>query len=321
MSPRHASVAPLFLGLDGGGSGLRAVLADADLTLYGQAEGPAANPSTVGRERAAALIQEALRAALGDHPPQAVAAVGIGVAGAAASHSADWLIQVVRTVLPQAQVAPSADYEIALVGALGQRLGLLVLAGTGALAYGVNAAGESALVGGWGYLLGDEGSGYWLGLEGLRAVLRAADGRGPETALAASLLPALGLDGARDLVPWLYRRAMPRAAQVASLAPLVLAAARLGDPCATEIVARGAQELALAAHAVMRRLSLVAPRIAFAGGLLSAPNPLSESLCRLLALDELPQPLHPPVMGAVLLARDAASRSGATNHERPGEAP
>jgi len=296
-------------------------LAAADLTLYGQVEGPAVNPSAVGHERAAALIQEAMRAALGDLSPQAVAAVGIGVAGAAASHSAQWLIEVVHAVLPHAQVAPSADYEIALVGALGQRLGLLVLAGTGALAYGVNAAGEGALAGGWGYLLGDEGSGYWLGLEGLRAVLRAADGRGPETALTTSLLPALGLEGARALIPWLYRSAMLRTPQVASLAPLVLAAARLGDLCAAEIVARGAQELALAAHAVMRRLALSAPRIAFAGGLLSTPNPLSESLCRLLALDELPQPLHPPVLGAVLLARDAASTGGALSHERSGEAP
>jgi N-acetylglucosamine kinase-like BadF-type ATPase len=301
------SIPPLYLGIDGGGSGLRVALADGDLNLYGQASGPAANPSAVGRGRAAAIIQAGIRAALGDLSPESVAAVGIGVAGAAASHSADWLLEVVRAVLPQTRVAPSADYEIALVGALGQRLGLLVLAGTGALAYGVNSAGESVLVGGWGYALGDEGSGYWLGLEGLRAVLRADDGRGPETALTATLLSALGLGAARELIPWLYRGAASRPAQLAGLAPLVLAAARLGDPCAVEIVSRGADELALAAHAVLRRLALSAPRIAFAGGLLSAPNLLSESLCHLLGLGDLPQPLHPPVMGAVLLAREAAA--------------
>jgi N-acetylglucosamine kinase-like BadF-type ATPase len=301
-----AAMPSLYMGIDGGGSGLRVAIADAELTLYGQAEGPPANPSAVGRERAAAIVQAAMRAALGDLPPRAVAAVGIGLAGAAASHSGDWLREVVGVVLPEARVAPSADYEIALVGALGRQRGLLVLAGTGALAYGVNDLGESALAGGWGYLLGDEGSGYWLGLEGLRAVLRAEDGRGPETMLSAGLLPALGLDAARDLIPWLYRATASRTAQVASLAPRVLDAARQGDACAAAIISAGAGELAQAAQAVMRRLAMSAPQIAFAGGLLRAPNPLSDALCQLLALDRTPQPLYPPVIGAVLLARESS---------------
>ncbi len=309
----------LYMGIDGGGSGLRVALADAALALRGQAEGPPANPSAVGRPRAAAIVQEAMRAALGEIPPQNVAAVAIGLAGAAASHSAQWLQDVASAVLPQARIVPSADYEIALVGALGRRRGLLVLAGTGALAYGVNAAGESALAGGCGYLLGDEGSGYWLGQEGLRAVLRADDGRGPATALRALLLPALGLQGPRDLIPWLYHASPPRAAEVAALAPHVLEAARQGDPCAADIVSRGAQELALAAHAVTRRLGMWAPPVALAGGLLRQPNPLSEALCRLLDLGHLPQPLYSPVMGAVLLAREAFQADGSVTPAPQGD--
>ena len=309
-------IPPLYLGIDGGGTGLRVILADADLGIYSQAVATTANPSLVGRPRAAAIVQETIRAAFGDLSPQVVAAVGIGVAGAAASHSADWLIEIVHEVLPQAQVVPSADYEIALVGALGHRFGLLVLSGTGALAYGVNAAGKSALVGGWGYLLGDEGSGYWLGLEGLRAVVRAHDGRGPETTLNETLLLALRLQTVEALIPWLYLGSESRTPEVAALAPLVLEAARRNDPCAVEIVSRGARELALAAQTVMRRLSLSAPSIAFAAGLLSSSNPLSDALCRLLDLERLPQPLYSPAMGAVLLARDAVRPNSAQDSAR-----
>ncbi|MFO7697796.1 MAG: BadF/BadG/BcrA/BcrD ATPase family protein [Anaerolineae bacterium] len=317
----RATLPPLYLGIDGGGSGLRLVLADADLSIYGRAEGPGANPSLVGRPRATAILQDAMRSALGDVPQGAVAAVGIGVAGAAASHSRAWLLEVVHAVLPDARVVPSADYEIALVGVHGRRLGVIVLAGTGALAYGVNAAGETALAGGWGYLLGDEGGGYWMGREGLQAVLRADDTRGPKTSLSATLLPALGLPTARDTIPWLYHVGTPRTAEIAALAPLVLEAAAGGDECALDIVARGAQELALAAGAVKGRLGYIDAPIAFAGGLLTQPNPLSTALCARLGLDALPRALYPPVMGAVLLARDACRDGTHTSQATTGDRP
>lgn len=297
----------VLVGIDGGGSTVRVVVTTADLTLLGQAEGGAANPGTVGRDTATVTIQNAMRAALhaAGVPRERVAVVGIGVAGAAASHSAGWLREVVNGVTPGARVIPSADYEIALVGALGRRRGVLVLAGTGSLAYGVNARGRSALAGGWGYLLGDEGSGYWLGLEGLRAVVRAADGRGPQTALSAALLEAVGLPSARDLIAWLYRADVPRTPEIARLAEPVLAAATNGDPAAQALVARGARELDRAARAVMRALSMRRPAIAFAGGLLSAPNPLSDALCARLGLPALPVARSSPAIGAALLARDA----------------
>ncbi|MBC7255103.1 MAG: hypothetical protein H5T66_03235, partial [Chloroflexi bacterium] len=291
--------------VDGGGSGLRVTLADAALTIRGEAHGPAANPSAVGRERAAALIQEAMQKALGDVPPEQVAAVGIGIAGAAASHSAAWLVEVVRGVLPQALVVPSADYEIALVGALGQREGVLILAGTGSLVYAVHAEGRSILVGGWGYLLGDEGSGYWLGMEGLRTILDAEDGLRPPTILRDRLLPALGAKTPRDLIPCLYGEATPPIRRIAGLAPIVLSAAAEGDAVACAIVERGAQKLAEMAHAAMRRLGMASPPIAFSGGVLGERNPLSEALQRHLGLSEFPRPLHPPVIGAILLAREA----------------
>lgn len=300
-----------LVGIDGGGSTVRVVVATLALDVIGQSEGGAANPSAIGREAAAATIQATLRAALDAAGvlPDRVASVGIGVAGAAASHSAAWLREVVSAVTSGALIVPSADYEIALVGALGRRRGVLVLAGTGSLAYGVNARGRSALAGGWGYLLGDEGSGYWLGLEGLRAVVRASDGRGPVTALTSLLLRELELPDARDLIPWLYRAETPRTSVIAQVAEHVLSAAEQSDTVARQLVDRAADELEQTARTVMRALNMRRPAIAFAGGLLSADNPLSAALVARLGLPARPVPRYSPVIGAVLLARERLAPS------------
>ncbi len=305
--------ATYVMGIDGGGSRLRVALLTPDLDPVAESGAETVSPAIVGPERARAMIQAAMREALAcaGLQPRQVAAVGIGIAGAAPCHSASaipWLRDVVSAVLPDALIVPSADYEIALVGALGERRGVLVLAGTGSLAYGVNEAGESALAGAWGYLLDDAGSGYWLGRQALEAVARAADGRGPLTTLSDAMLSTLGLPDAYALVPWLYDRDGPRIREVAALAPLVLTHAEMGDPVAADIVARACDELTLAAQTVIRRLRMENPPIAFAGGLLTAPSLLSLTLCRALGLSALPQPRYPPVIGAALLALSALPR-------------
>ncbi len=295
-------------GIDGGGSSVRVALLDDRRNLLAESRGETVNPSVVGLEIAASRIHAALFAALeaAGLQPNEVIAAGIGVAGASASHSAGWLRDVVHTVLPQARVIPASDYEIALVGAHGERRGVLVLAGTGSLAYGINDTGDSALVGGWGYLLGDEGGGYWIGLEGLRAAIAAVEGRDSHTVLVESLLDALKLEIPRALIPWLYRAEQPRTRDIAALAPVVFAAASGGDSVAQAIVERGADALAACAQAVIRQLRLPSPAIAFTGGLLEADNPLSRALCRRLNLDALPVPRFSAVIGAALLALEAA---------------
>ncbi len=297
-----------LIGIDGGGSTVRVVVTTPDLRIVGEGHGTTANPAIVGAEAAAGRIQDAVRAALASAGLDAgqIAAVGIGVAGAAAHHSADWLRCVVAGVTPDAQIVPSADFEIALVGALGERRGVLLLAGTGSLAYGVNAAGKTALVGGWGYLIDDAGSGYWIGKQALDAVARAGDGRGPETALTEILLTRFDLHKPLDLVPWLYHSGAARtreiAREIAACAPVVMDAADDGDAVAGAILDRACDELVLAAKTVIRHLQLADAGIAFAGGLLTHENRLSRAVCRTLALDGLPQPRYEPVMGAALLA-------------------
>ena len=131
----------LFMGIDGGGSKLRVAIVDANLDQLSSLTAGAVNPSIVGRGAAQQCIQEGILQAVrlakirrGD-----IAAVGIGIAGASNLHSEDWLRETVKPALPSAHIAPSSDLEIALVGALGQRHGLLLLAGTGSAAFGVTA--------------------------------------------------------------------------------------------------------------------------------------------------------------------------------------
>lgn len=295
------------MGIDGGGSTVRVAITTPEMQICGEAQGSTANPSVVGAEVAAQTIRMAMQDALtaAQLTSTHIAAVGIGVAGAAAHHSATWLREVITGVIPNTIIVPSADFEIALVGALGERHGVLVLAGTGSLVYGVNAAGETALVGGWGYIIDDAGSGYWIGRSALEVMARVGDGRGPNTALVQRILDHLGLSTPRDLVPWLYQSKQPVSRRVAALAPLVIACADEGDHVAQHIISAAWNELYHATKTVMRRLDMHNPRIAFAGGLLTTPNGLSTHLCAALQLPTIPEPRYPPVIGAALLARSA----------------
>jgi N-acetylglucosamine kinase-like BadF-type ATPase len=206
--------------------------------------------------------------------------------------------ETVAAVLPDANVIAASDFEIALVGANGGRHGVLILAGTGSVAFGINAEGEAAQVGGWGYLLGDEGSGYLIGLKALQAVVRAADGRESPTALTEAMLQTLGMTSAQELIQWVYTPGRTR--EVAQLAPLVLDAS--DDPAALAIITEAVAELTLMAHTVVRRLKIESPAYAFAGGLLTEVNVVSNGVCAALSLPGIPQPKYPPVIGAALLA-------------------
>ena len=287
----------LVMGIDGGGSGLRVVITSPDLVVLGSGEGGSANPNSAGYDAAAHAVQSAMRAALtaADLSPNDIAAVGAGIAGTTTTR--DWVRETLAAVLPNAAQHITSDVEIALVGAHGERRGVLILSGTGSVAYGINDAGESAQVGGWGYLLGDEGSGYQLGLRALQAVARAADGRAQPTALTEAILSELSLAMPKDLIHWVY--APNRTRDIARLAPLVLTT---DDPAAHAIIAECVAELALAGQTVAQRLQIKTPAYAFAGGLLSEANPLSLGLCAALGLLALPVPKYPPVLGAALLA-------------------
>src|SRR5207237_4016708 len=142
---------------------------------------------------------------------------------------------------------------IALVAGAGNEPGIVVIAGTGSIVYGRNAQHVAARAGGWGHILGDEGSGYWIGREALAAVMRADDGRGPETRLTGDVLEHFNITSTSQLPRIVYDRELPRMS-VAALGPIVQQAREQGDVVAMRILEHAADELVLAARSVATRL-------------------------------------------------------------------
>jgi N-acetylglucosamine kinase-like BadF-type ATPase len=193
--------------------------------------------------------------------------------------------------------------------------GVAINAGTGSIVYGRNANFEAARAGGWGHMIGDEGSGYWIGRESLAAVMRAYDGRGPETRLTSDILLHFKVDDESHLPRIVYDRESPRVS-VAALGPITEHAAEQGDLVAVRILERAAEELVLAARSVATRLEMRGDEFTFylAGGVFGVVPWLADELPR--RLEEVApraqvQILYDePAIGAVWLAL-AEARGGA----------
>jgi N-acetylglucosamine kinase-like BadF-type ATPase len=220
-----------------------------------------------------------------------------------------------RRIGHKSRVLVVNDALIALVAGAGDAPGIVVIAGTGSIVYGRNATFEAARAGGWGHMIGDEGSGYWIGREALAAVMRACDGRGPTTQLTADILSYLHVDDESRLPRIVYDREVPRMT-VAALGPIVQHAAAYGDAVAIRILERAADELVLAARSVATQLEMRGDEFTFylAGGVFRVVPWLAEELPRRLA-EVAPrcqvQLLNEePAVGAVWLAL-AEARGGA----------
>ncbi len=307
---------PLFMGIDGGGSKLRITITNADLRSLASIESAPANPSVIGHDNARPLIRHEIACALRQArlQPQDIAAAAIGLAGASNLHSEDWLLETVKPALPDALIVPSSDLEIALVGSLGQRQGILLLAGTGSAIYGVAPGGQRLQIGGWGYLLGDEGSGYWIGSQLLRHIIARHDqgASSKDDALTRACMDVLGLTEPRELIAWLYRSKEAPATRIASLAELVLNAVADCSKWAAICVESAAEQLARQVNLMRSRLNYENAPIAFAGGLLDNDNALSQRVTQRLGLPQRPIARHSPVIGAALLATMAWRATGAT---------
>jgi N-acetylglucosamine kinase-like BadF-type ATPase len=206
-----------------------------------------------------------------------------------------------------AHVLVTNDALIALVAGVGDAPGVVIVAGTGSMAYGRNAADQAARAGGWGYVLGDEGSGYWIGRQALRAVVRQADTRGPATSLTPRLLAHFGVERPSELIRKVYHERLSASA-IASLAHYVQEARDEGDEMAVEILTRAAGELATAASAVVRRLQLAGEAFTFvlSGGIFrGVPWLRDELMSALPAVASRSTTVHlqkQPAVGAVRLA-------------------
>jgi N-acetylglucosamine kinase-like BadF-type ATPase len=243
------------------------------------------------------------------------AAICLGIAGVDRPDDSATVGAIMRRIGYKARVLVVNDALVALEAGVPGQPGVVIISGTGSICYGRNADGQAARSGGWGYVLGDEGSGYWIGRAALRAVLREADRRGPKTALTPLLLAHFGVAQAQALIHEVYHTNLKPAA-IGALAQCVQTAFREGDEAAIGILRGAANELEAAALSVTRRLHLVGKPFTFvlAGGIFRAVPWLEQELARRLPVaspnSRTELLAHEPASGAVRLALQEA-RGGA----------
>lgn len=284
-----------LLAVDGGGTKCRAVLVDRERNILGSAGAGACNYQGVGRAAAELELAKAIEAAVSalkrpSQQPIEVECAVLGLAGLDTEYDRKILLEMVKQVLTRLNIVAKNllvenDGLVALLGATNGEPGVLVIAGTGSIAYGINEQGISARTGGWGHRVGDEGSGYWIGKNAITAILQAADGRGEVTELAASILPYLGLRDAEELFNWTYSSRYS-VENVGELSRLVSAVAAGGDAVAKRILAAAGEELFAAAKAVIDRLDMRHKEFTYIlqGGVLQ-----NEGVIRALVVERLQQ--------------------------------
>jgi N-acetylglucosamine kinase-like BadF-type ATPase len=293
------------LGLDAGGTKTVCQLADERGQILAEARGPGANLQAGGELEVEKALHSVIAEALGRDRTIRPTAICCGMAGVDRPEDTAVIRGILTRIGQKADLLIVNDALIALeAGAPGQA-GVVIVAGTGSIAYGRDNAGRAARAGGWGHVLGDEGSGYWLGRHALHAVVRAADGRGPATSLTPRVLAHYGVNRTQDLVHEIYFGGT-RPSAIAALGAIVQAAADDGDAIALQILDSGTMELAAAAVSVATRLGLDACPVVLAGGMFRGVPRLKAGLTRRLA-HALPratiQPLAvEPAVGAVRLA-------------------
>jgi N-acetylglucosamine kinase-like BadF-type ATPase len=294
------------LGIDAGGTKTVCLLADDEGNVLGEARAGGANLQTAGELEVEKVLHHVMEAAAGVHDVSP-AAICLGIAGVDREDDAEAVRGIMRRIGFKARTLVVNDALVALVAGAGDTAGVVIVAGTGSIAYGHNGKGRAARAGGWGYLLGDEGSGFWIGRRALSAVVRHADGRGPSTELTGMILDHLHIATPADLIHETYYRDLRRNA-VAGLASLVQRAHAGGDAVASEILQRASVELAAAAASVAAQLGMRGAEFPFvlAGGMFSVVPWLTSDLARRL-LEIAPrshvEPLTvEPAVGAVRLA-------------------
>ncbi len=303
-----------YLGIDGGGSKTTCAVGDETAQLATVTTGPS-NIIRVGESRARESLHEAIsQACAAAHiDPKQLKCACIGVAGAAHEEIAAAVSKIVAELIP-AKIEVVGDMEIALEAAFGPAPGVIVIAGTGSIAYGRDAQGRTARAGGWGFAVSDEGSAHWIGRAAVAGLLRANDDReeaghaAGSTPLFAELRKAWNCSMIDELV-----RIANSTPDFAALFPAVLAAASAEDAVAKRVLAQAAEELARLAGIVMHHLfassDAISVSLAMVGGVFRHAKTVREAFQKEICVAHLETQFNPevvePVRGALQRARKA----------------
>jgi N-acetylglucosamine kinase-like BadF-type ATPase len=244
------------IGIDAGGTKTVCHLAEADGRLLIETRGPGANLQAAGELQVEKVLHEVMDHAIEQCHCGMPIAICLGMAGVDREDDSRVVWGIMRRIGYKARLVVVNDALIALEAGIGEGPGIVLISGTGSIAYGRNSDGEAARAGGWGYVLGDEGSGYWIGRAAIRAVLRESDRRGARTKLTELLLQHFDAKRPQDLLHAVYFRGV-KPPEIAALAPYVQQAFTDGDVVAAGIMDGTARELAGYAISVARRLRML----------------------------------------------------------------
>jgi glucosamine kinase len=270
----------IVIGIDGGGSKTRVIVADEQGAPLGEIVAPGSAVRPGGAEHSADIIAAAVKDALAScemtHVVPKVLCVGVAGAGRDPERQAIWQALVERELAEDVVVHP--DFAIALDDAFGEGPGVLLVSGTGSVAFGRGPSGTIARCGGWGPVCGDEGSGAWIGRRALSVVTASADGREPDTALIGAVLTAAQVNDPQELIAW---AAQATPGLLATLAPVVSSVAEAGDLRASAILSLAVEELVLHVRTLARELfgdERAATPVAFTGGMLGRGSAMRKRL-------------------------------------------
>lgn len=298
-----------IIGIDGGGTKTIAVLTDTRGNVVARQAASASNFQVLSHEQFRNVIVTLIDALLEKSGIQRnqVAAAFLGIAGVGRDEDKSMAKSIIEESQTVGNITVDNDAVGALAGAFAGKPGIILIAGTGSICFGRTSDGKLIRSGGWGYLLGDEGSGYYIAQQGIIAALKDLDGRGEKTALRETFEKHFQIASINEVVPIIYQKKFTRT-EMAALAPLVFAAAEKEDDVAVEIVIRAATELGKMVNAVVAGMNLRSELICLAlegsifkhkEHLVSAfENEIRKFNHRL----EIVSPLFEPALGGVILA-------------------
>jgi len=298
------------LGIDAGGTKTVCLLADGHGRIVAEARGSGANLQSVGELEVEKVLHGVMESAVAN-VDDAPVAICLGIAGVDRPSDSETIRSVMHRIGYKARTLVVNDALVALEAGAADQPGVVIVAGTGSIAYGRTRSAQAARAGGWGYLIGDEGGGFWVGRSALASVVRQFDGRGPATQLTDLVLRHMGLASPTELIHEIYYRDLHRRA-IAGLAALVHQAANEGDAVAAQILTRAGTELATAAASVITRLGMrgdAFPTLLAGGIFRGVPSLVADAEARLseIAPRSAVRLLDvEPAVGAVRLALAAA---------------
>ncbi len=308
------------IGIDGGASSTRAAIIDRDLEVIAQGlGGPADHYSPQGgKERLRVSLEEALApllVRLSEEPAVRLRAVSLGLTGVSIPGKRDAALEILGAIFPKVPVIVISDTITAWAGAHAGQDGVVVISGTGSVAYG-RQGGAEFRAGGFGYLLGDEGSGFRISLSAIGAALRSSDGTGPPTTLAGVIAAFFGVDSIRRLPGKIYAEDIP-VDYIASLCPSVVAEAYRGDVEAKRVLSEAGRDLGRLAVATLIALGGGARRVSYAGGVFRSGDvllgPFRDYIISQAPQAEVVPPAYSPLIGAGILAWKHLSEGGSRN--------